>query len=63
MEKALRNYLHRPAEIQAPALADHVVFGVLSGTTNVEWNLEGQRDKARFARGKVSVIKVSVILP
>lgn len=54
-----RRYQHPPAQIQAPGLADHLVFISLAGPTNVEWNLEGQRATGRILPGQVSVMSAN----
>ena len=54
-----RRYQHPPAQIQAPGLADHLVFISLAGATNVEWKLEGQCAEGRIMPGQVSVMSAN----
>src|SRR5262245_60816175 len=54
-----RRYRHPPAEFQAPALSDHLIWLSLAGPTNVRWNVEGQNAKGHITPGQISVLSAN----
>ena len=54
-----RRYQHPPANIQAPALLDHLIFVHLAGPTSVHWKLEDQVATGRSIPGQVGIMSAN----
>jgi AraC family transcriptional regulator len=54
-----RRYQHPPAEFEAPALSDHLIWVSLAGPTNVRWKVEGKAAKGQLVPGQISVLSAN----
>jgi AraC family transcriptional regulator len=53
---AARRYQHPPAEFEAPALSEHLIWVNLAGPTKVKWKVDGQSADGQIVPGQISVL-------